>query len=571
MESVKIYPETWNESLWINDLRQAFERDENAKKLVIKLKCLDGRELDFSCPVSPWREDQQRKLILDYLTARLFNILSIYSGRKLELFLDEKASALRALAEESLARFENVPGLKKAVNIANRLCRATTLADFSTEIKPQSGYIPAETPEKPSGSSLDSRLEHALAAASGGIFCGIDVGGTDIKLALSVDGRLAAVKEFDWNPAEGKTAEAITEPVIMLAGLMQASAVGYMHPENEGLNRVINMALEKDASAGENKAAIAAAAAEGLPKFNGIGLSYPDIVFNDHILGGETPKTKGIRENPDVDYEAELSKISAMTEQLKTLCVPGAAVRAINDGTMAAFGAALETFAGGGSVGGSVMAHSLGTDLGTGWIDAGGEIPQIPLECYDLLVDLGSEKAKMFPPEDLRSVKNENSSLAGARRYLGQAAVYRLVSQEKDALLSGFAEECGGIYKIISEPVDMRKPCLESIMEKAESGDAAAEKAFRQVGVNLGQLTLELEYLLHTGTRSRWLFGRFVKNQCCFGLIKDGFYSVIPEMELRAADENMAYTPLMKQLSKCSGLAVAQFAQAVSAIYFSRI
>ena len=73
-----------------------------------------------------------------------------------------------------------------------------------------------------------------------------------------------------------------------------------------------------------------------------------------------------------------------------------------------------------------VIAHSLGTDLGTGWLLPDGTIPPIPLEMYDLLLDLGSFPAAALPTEDLRSTRNENSGMAGLRRYLGQAAAYRL-------------------------------------------------------------------------------------------------------------------------------------------------
>ena len=41
----------------------------------------------------------------------------------------------------------------------------------------------------------------------------MDIGGTDIKLAASVDGRLAVYKEFDWFPAAFQTAEELLDPM----------------------------------------------------------------------------------------------------------------------------------------------------------------------------------------------------------------------------------------------------------------------------------------------------------------------------------------------------------------------
>ena len=310
-----------------------------------------------------------------------------------------------------------------------------------------------------------------------------------------------------------------------------------------------------------------------LPLFSGIGLSFPDVVINDRILGGETPKTKGMRENKALDYEMEFAKLASVSESMGRYCMDGIKVRIINDGPMAAFSAAAELAQDGDAQLGEsgVIAHSLGTDLGSGWIKADGEIPAIPLELYDLLLDLGSARQKEYAPEDLRSVRNENSGLAGVRRYLGQAAAYRMAQQLEPALLDGFTEERGDVLSIITAPEDMRKPCLEHIMNAATYGDEAACEIFRRVGANLAQLTKEMEYLLDTGTDRRFLFGRFVKNESCFRLIREGFAEVMPEVSLIAADDGLARSGLMRQLAAREDVTVAQFAQAVSAIYYSRM
>ena len=135
----------------------------------------------------------------------------------------------------------------------------------------------------------------------------------------------------------------------------------------------------------------------------------------------------------------------------------------------------------------------------------------------------------------------------------------------------GFTEERGAVLSIITAPEDMRKPCLEHIMNAATYGDEAACEIFRRVGANLAQLTKEMEYLLDTGTDRRFLFGRFVKNESCFRLIREGFAEVMPEVSLIAADEGLARSGLMRQLAAREDVTVAQFAQAVSAIYYSRM
>ena len=482
---------------------------------------------------------------------------------------------MAALVEECIAAFRNVPGLKKVLNVAARLCRGTGNAPF--EMK--TGDIAAmselkSTAEKTAG-QLGGRLRAAVDGCARGAYCGMDVGGTDIKLAVSLDGRLIAVKEYDWNPAASPTAEGITEPMLRLIRLMRACVIADGLPHDAECLKLLAAALRKDAADVEMDAAIIAceSAAAELPLFSGIGLSFPDVVINDRILGGETPKTKGMRENTVLDYETEFAKLAAVGESMAHFCMDGIKVRIINDGPMAAFSAAAELAQDGDTQLGEsgVIAHSLGTDLGSGWIKADGEIPAIPLELYDLLLDLGSAKQKEYAPEDLRSVRNENSGLAGVRRYLGQAAAYRMAQQLEPALLDGFTEERGAVLSIITVPEDMRKPCLEHIMNAATYGDEAACEIFRRVGANLAQLTKEMEYLLDTGTDRRFLFGRFVKNESCFRLIREGFAEVMPELSLIAADDGLARSGLMRQLAAREDVTVAQFAQAVSAIYYSRM
>ena len=557
------------EAVWISDVREGFAALAGTKSLKLRLCCLDGQERDYDCPLPAWENGEQRAFLLEYLKARVFNILSCYSGRALYLCPDTDDGELKELAEDCLGEFQREPGLKKVLNIAGRLCRSLGMPPFEMGIRGPATGRPGPGPTALTVSSLGTMLRRAVESCGSGAFCGIDVGGTDIKLALAAEGRLLAVKEYDWNPAESPRAEGLIRPILLLARLMQARLAAEALPEDSRERRLIERALEKDASNELMEEAVKACAGEEMPLFSGIGLSFPDVVIHNRILGGETPKTKGMRENRELDYEEEFSKLSCLGGELQKLCLPGGRVEIVNDGPMAAYSAAAELAWGGEAVREGIVAHSLGTDLGSGWIRGSGEIPDIPLELYDLLVDLGSEKWRAYPAEDMRSVKNENSGLPGLRRYLGQAAAYRLAWQLKPELLEGFTEEKGGLLKISMSPRDMRKPCLEQLMQSASKGDGAAREVFRRIGRNLAQMTREMEYLLDTGANSRYIFGRFVKESACFELIREGFKELLPDMELHAADDSLALTPLMVQLAGREDVTVAQFAQAVSAIYFS--
>ena len=54
-------------------------------------------------------------------------------------------------------------------------------------------------------------------------------------------------------------------------------------------------------------------------------------------------------------------------------------MRITNDGNMAAFSAAMELACGGETgLEGGVLAHTLGTDLGSGWLLPDGSVPELP-------------------------------------------------------------------------------------------------------------------------------------------------------------------------------------------------
>ena len=203
-------------------------------------------------------------------------------------------------------------------------------------------------------------------------------------------------------------------------------------------------------------------------------------------------------------------------------------------------------------------------------IFADGTIPAFPLELYDLLLDLGGLPFAALPPEDLRSTRNENSGMNGVRRYLGQAAAYRLAWKYDPKLLERFASVSNGSLVIPVSPEDLRKPCLEHLMRFAEHGEPNAEKVFRTIGENLSVVTREMKWLFGELPPRRFLFGRFVKSRRCFELLREGFEKGCTDVELIVADEDLANSPLMKQLSRKPNVSLAQFAQAIGAIYFAQ-
>ena len=106
-------------------------------------------------------------------------------------------------------------------------------------------------------------------------------------------------------------------------------------------------------------------------------------------------------------------------------------------------------------------------------------------------------------------------------------------------------------------------------MDRAAQGDPKAEEIFRTIGKNLSVVTREANWLFSVTPPRRILFGRFVKSRRCFELLREGFSRGGTGVELMAADEELANSALMKQLTQMPGVTVAQFAQAIGAIYYA--
>ena len=513
--------------LWLSDLRAAFAAEPAAEQLILRLVTPEGAARDYPLSLPRWESDGERAFLLRVLCAHVYNLLSAFSGQAVTFYCDEPLSSL---AMELPACFDRPDGLGKVRNIARRIC-----GELRFSVLPLREYRAAAEERAHAQADLGAALRALCREAESGGLVGMDVGGSDIKLAAALDGRLLYTEEYDWNPAASPTAEGITGP--MLALLQKARA----RIEAEG------------------------------GTLDAVGLSFPDVVIRDRIVGGETPKTKGMRENPALNYEAEFGKLRDLKEQILALCAPGGRCRICNDGSMAAFTAAVELAAAGEEerIRGGVLAHTLGTDLGSGWLLPDGSIPPIPLEMYDLLLDMGSAEAAALPPEDLRSTRNENSGMAGLRRYLGQAAAYRLAWSLDPGMLDGFAESRDGVLRIPTEPEDKRKACLAHLMALAEAGKPEAEEIFRQIGRNLAEVSREMDWIFGETPPLRFLFGRFVKSRRCFALLCEGFDAAETGCRLEAADETLAQSPLMRQLSAQGGAAVAQFGQAVGALSFA--
>ena len=539
-----------DQTVYITDVRKAFD-EVGERPFHVHAYLYEGATEVFPMSLPEWADDRQREFVAEYVRAFLHNLLSTLGALRIVIYLDPSDDGIRTLAEGLREDFQldldktERSGYGKCLNVNERTVKALTggREKFTIEIRdvaqePADADPMREAAGKAVFAELPARAEKAF-------LLGIDVGGTDVKFAVSLDGKLIHCEELNWAPASFTDVEQLTDPIL------------------EAAER-----LMKQFGGGR--------------KWDGIGLSWPDVIIHNMIVGGETTKTKGLRENKSRDYEEQFAQLTALYGRLCAYTAKGDGVMCCNDGPMAAFTDAVEMTAAGGDVSKGFIAYSLGTELGTGWVMADGSIPQIPLEFYSCIIDLGSRGARQYGAEDIRSCLNVNTLLPGTlQKYTGQSGVFRLACKYlpgrepaiyEEALQRGLFEvkENGAFITVPTEPEDMRKACLEFFMEKAASGESEVCRGiFREIGEYIAVTWAENEYLFHPAAKERTLFGRLVKRQECFDLINEGAVSREPSLVLKNADSGLAVTPLMRQLEEDPVFTVAQFAQAVGALHFA--
>ncbi len=584
------------EAVYLSDVRRAFAGLDPAASVAVTCRFVGldgaGRPYLLRLPRLGALADPERTFVTEYFLASVYNLVSTVGGAALEVSAEgdpPEAAQLAAAVNGSFGADRprrDRPGYGRALNVAERMNEAVGAAagPFRCTAVHHRPAPPTAGPARSPGGILDV-CRDAVADLEGRTLCGIDVGGTDIKLALAVRGTVTRLVEYDWFPASFTAIDQLIRPVVLLVRLLRLEAIRSLDPAAAA---ALGDALEPALARGTDVERIAAAVERGersCPdhpfRFDAIGLCFPDVVVRDKIVGGEVYKTRGIRENPALDYEREFRRLSHLDDELRAFVRPGGAVGFLNDGPMAAFTAAVETAAETpASVEHGVFAHTLGTELGTGWVTETGAIPDIPLEVYNCIIDLGSYPERRYEPDDVRSINNFNTRLPGTlQKYTSQSGVFRLAAKYlpqaspglfRELLARGFLIEDGSGLRVPTHPQDMRKPLLEFLMGIPGHGaEPAVDRIFRELGEFLAVAWLETEYALAPRARERVLFGRLVKHRPCFALMVEGSRRIAPELELRVADDELACTPFMRALRERPGYTVAQFAQAIGAVHYA--
>jgi hypothetical protein len=583
-------------NVYITEVIKAFDGLSRFSKAVCVLETEYAGEARYTVklPVLSELNGAEEEFVRRYFYARVYNILSTLGGVKMAFYADTADGGLVKLIKTLDGVFDigrkrsERSGYGKCVNVIERM-NADKGGTFSFEIRDIGLLGPEERGVKSGAVSALGVFQKAARGLTGKILCGMDIGGTDIKIAVSRGSGIVCFKEYDWFPAKFTDIRQLIDPIVLLVRLVRAKVSLDACKQKEYAHAAGKLERAMDRNAGESDMQEAVLFAESLlgdriQLFDGIGMCFPDVVVRDKIVGGEVYKTRGIRECAGEDYEKQFKKLTDLDTLLYPYCRNGGKVCITNDGPMAAFTAAVEISASDGAedTASGVFAHTLGTELGTGWIDENGAIPDIPLEVYNYVIDLGNGPAMAYHADDLRSVNNFNTGLSGTlQKYTSQSGVFRLAvryfkEQRPDLYTEifrkGFVQKDDGAGEglyLQTEPVDKRKAFLEYMMELAEKGDCEiCREIFREIGEYLAVTWEETEDILHPRAKSRVLFGRLVKKPACFELMLEGARRIVPDIRFAVADGEMANTVLMRQLKENRMYTVAQFAQAVGAIYY---
>lgn len=566
--------------------------------LLTLLKNDEQRYFPIKIPILT-EQIKEAAFIHEYVWAELYNILSSLGGTRMDIYIEDADQELLNFANDLNNVFsidqprKSRIGYGRAVNVIDRM-----LETLSPEVKGFRFYIHSSE-KMPAFSKVEKKHRSSLDIYSdvtrnmdGKLFCGIDVGGTDIKIVLVKDGRINCFKEFDWFPAQFTTSKQLVDPICLIVRLMRAKASLDLAPDfSEKARLAEKMTNALDISAGENLMIeicenVESSLKDLMAEIDGVGMCFPDVVVHNKVVGGEVYKTRGIRNNPEINYEEDFIQLTNLNDRIHELIKKDGKVLIINDGPMASFTAAVEIAASDSPelIKDGVFAHTLGTELGTGWVSEDGTIPDIPLEVYNYIIDLGSYIEKQWAPDDLRSINNFNTRLPGTlQKYTSQSGVFRLAMKyfpdEKPELFKELQQKGFVVEKTISgekgfyvptEPRDQRKPFLEHMMSLPErEGDEVNNRIWKEIGEFLAVTWIETKKILYPLADSRVLFGRLVKRKRCYELMYEGARNIKADIKFEIADSTMANTPLMKQLEADPHFTVAQFAQAVGAAYFA--
>ena len=226
-------------SVYITRVHNLFENNPHGIELKLVLDFAGGmasRSFPVRLPLPSELSHNQAELVHEYLCAVIYNLISTYGGSTLTFYRPPGISGLDEFLDSAAAEFysekskKERQGYGRCLNVAERTADALDgfapgSVRFVFQKKDADGIsnsnliqMAVDTPEtaEDAGSVID-RLKDLPERLSGKAILGMDIGGSDIKAVLAMDGRIIAYKEYDWFPARFTVSSQLADPVLLIA------------------------------------------------------------------------------------------------------------------------------------------------------------------------------------------------------------------------------------------------------------------------------------------------------------------------------------------------------------------
>jgi len=329
-------------SVYITDLHALFGAlvDGECDQLACVVEMLDGtglRRFDLRVPRVDGLEGEERAFVEDYIHAEVYNIISALGGRRMAVYSDQGSAEFLTILNRLSAVFgiglprSSRSGYGRAVNVTDRMISALTpgAPGFSFEFAPLDRAPAAMRPRSPAV-DLVGFFRGRTKRLEGKALIGLDVGGTDIKAFSSTTAGSSTTRSTIGTPRAFSVHGSWSTPILLIVQLLLARLWIHRLGEPDGrraaLFELAAKALHKSREAQRWRVRWPTSkrrARQGAPVRRD-RLCFPDVVVRNKIVGGEVYKTRGIRNNPAIDYERDFAELTDLDVRLREWVAPRA-------------------------------------------------------------------------------------------------------------------------------------------------------------------------------------------------------------------------------------------------------
>jgi len=498
----------------VSELASAYERMDRSLVHEMTLdSVVDGQTYRMNISVPR----QMTRTIDDYIRARLFNLFVITGPQQVTIYAPV---ALQTVLQQTVDNLFNSPQgytpILERIAAVYEKNKKTAIVVKDVSAKP---VLPVNQQQ------IVGDLQQFLAKIKQitGVAVGIDIGGTDVKLFILDEKNNQWTKKYSWDekPKNFSSLDQFKVYTTKLATFMLAVyAYKTQTVVSDGaLAARIDAALEKsDVKMAELEAIIAAIKAAGvtLVKPSSIGISFPDIIVNNEIVGGITSKTGTVRKKYGKDlngywneFNREVRPLADLVsaELVKVFDGPAIPVAITNDGNVGSIWAATVLLKG------NICNFAGGTSFGGGFIGADGQLKNRIFEMGYLVTNVGTDK----------NIHETWKDISGTAQKLFSQHTVMEAGQSMGILAADLKEMQGDILKYfqltyagkdVPELPELRNKLDGVLLRQPTQPEIKA--IFEQVGTNLALIVSTVEGAMAAeslrGT-TVVLFGRLIESE----------------------------------------------------------